>query len=321
MHSYDFIAIDFEIANHNYSSACSLGMVFVDERKIVDEKYYLIQPPNLELDEEFSKIHSLTLDQLSTAPLFHEVWDEIKPFFNDDSLIIAHNAQFDMNTLKNCLIENSLNVPNFKYVCSIPISTRACRGEGIGSSLKERTKRFGITLDDHHHALSDARACAELVIKCLEVKKRKTIHSYCKTYSSIPVKLFSDLKTQSTFLIRGKRKKFDSVKIAEITPTTSNIDNNHPFYNRLFVFTGNLETIDRKNAMQKVVDVGGIIKSGVTKNTDYIIVGKQDLSIVGKDGLSSKERKAYELIEKGINIKVLNEDQFLKNLKLISNLK
>ncbi|MCL6573280.1 MAG: exonuclease, partial [Bacillus sp. (in: Bacteria)] len=66
-----------------------------------------------------------------------------------------------------------------------------------------------------------------------------------------------------------------------------------------------------KKAMQKVVDLGGDIKSGVSRNTSFLVVGVQDKSLVGEDGLSTKEEKAYDLINKGINIKIINESQFM----------
>jgi DNA polymerase III subunit epsilon len=66
----------------------------------------------------------------------------------------AHNAQFDMNVLKNTLLEYFNELPEFEYVCSIPVSTRACRGERIGNSLKEKTEWFGIVLENHYGALS-----------------------------------------------------------------------------------------------------------------------------------------------------------------------
>ncbi|MBD8005324.1 exonuclease domain-containing protein [Bacillus norwichensis] len=304
----DFIAIDFEIANNKLNSACSLGVVFVQEKKIIDEKYFLIQPPTLVMDPDFSKVHGINLEDIKDAPKFDKVWNEISYYFNEENYVIAHNAQFDMSVLKNCLTTYSFEMPEFNYICSIPISTRACRGEGIGSSLKERTKRFGITLKDHHNALSDARACAELVIKSIETKRRRSIHTYLSTFSSIPVRSFTELKANSTF--RQGIGNFKKIKVTDITATTESFDANHLFYNKNIVFTGELENFDRKDAMQAVVNLGGIIKSGVSGTTDYLVVGKQDKKIVGESGMSSKERKACEFIEKGKDLKILNEKEF-----------
>jgi DNA polymerase-3 subunit epsilon len=314
----DFITIDFEIANRKFNSACSIGICFVENNKIVNEMYFLIKPPNLEMDEDFSSIHNLTIEDLKHAQRFDEVWSKISHYFCKETLIVAHNAHFDMNVLKNCIVEYSLDIPEFNYVCSIPISTRACRGEGIGGSLKDRTERFGVIINEHHNALSDARACAELVINCIELKKRKSIHSYCKVHSSIPIKLFSELKTQSTFMKGGK--KFNKVKVTDISPSSYSFDNGHPFFEKQIVFTGNLESIERVIAMQKVVDVGGIIKNGVSRKTDYLVVGFQDKALVGNAGTSTKERKAYELIEKNHNIQIINESKFLELLTPTSSL-
>ncbi|WP_218943969.1 exonuclease domain-containing protein [Bacillus aquiflavi] len=314
----DFISIDFEIANKNLNSACSLGLVFVKNNTIIDQQYFLIKPPVLDLDEEFTKIHGITANELENAPSFAEVWDRISHYFHQGNLIIAHNARFDMSILKNCLMAYSLKEPEFQYVCSIPISTRACRGEGIGKSLAARTNRFGIVIDHHHNALSDARAVAELVIKCVQIKSRKSIQSYINTYSSIPVKSFAELKPQTIF--GKKRRKFNRVSINDIKPINHEFNENHPFFRKNLVFTGELQSIDRKEAMQKAVNVGALVKSGVSKKTDYLIVGEQDKSLVGKDGLSTKEKKAFYLIEEGESIKIIDEGQFLKLLEsLVTN--
>ncbi|WP_406540887.1 BRCT domain-containing protein [Clostridium ljungdahlii] len=81
------------------------------------------------------------------------------------------------------------------------------------------------------------------------------------------------------------------------------------------VFTGELKSLGRKEAMQKVVNLGGTLKSGVSKKTDYLIVGNQDKSLVGENGISSKEEKAAELNENGSSIKILNESEFLELIK------
>jgi DNA polymerase-3 subunit epsilon len=213
-----------------------------------------------------------------------------------------------MSVLYSCLFEYSIEMPEFNYICSIPISTRACRGQKVGNSLPDRLAHFNIELNNHHNALADARACAELVITCLKLKKRKSLETYCSTFSSITIHKFSELKPQHQF--RGY-KKFKSIKVSEIAATVEIFDENHPLFEKNVVFTGELQQLDRKMAMQKVVDLGGVIKTGVTSKTNLLVVGIQDKSLVGEDGLSTKEEKAYDLINKGINIKVINESQFM----------
>ena len=308
----DFISIDFEIANNNLNSACSMGMVFVKDNQIIEEKYYLIHPPTMEFDKDMILVHGIKPIDVLSAPYFNVIWEEIMQHF-DQTIIVAHNAQFDMSVLYACLQEYSLEMPEFNYLCSIPISTKATKGAKVGNSLKERCLHFGIEFENHHNAIADARACAQLVIKSIESKKAKTISSYIARHSSLPIKKFSELKPQTHLF---KRKTYNSINISEIAATVENFNEDHPFYEKNIVFTGSLQTIDRLTAMQYVVNLGGIIKSGVSRRTNYVIVGHQDKSLVGENGLSTKEVKAYNLIEKGNEIKILNEHEFTKLLKL-----
>jgi DNA polymerase-3 subunit epsilon len=249
----------------------------------------------------------LTENDVITAKKFNELREEINFLFNGNQ-VVAHNAQFDMSVLNLCLLEYSIEMPEFNYICSIPISTEVCRGQKVGNSLPDRLTHFNFELNNHHNALADARAWAELVITCLKLKKRKSLETYCSTYSSISIHKFSELRPQQQF--RGY-KKFNSIKVSEIAATVEIFDENHPLFEQNVVFTGEMQHLERKKAMQKVVDLGGVIIGGVSRNTNFLVVGIQDKSLVGEDGLSTKEEKAYDLINKGLNIKVINEFHFM----------
>ena len=305
--SFDFVAIDFETANRNNNSACSMGIAAVRDLNIVETKYYLIQPPTLNFDAANICIHGITPEMVKDSPKFPEVWDQIRHYF-DGNIVVAHNAQFDMSVLNCCLCDYHLDVKDFTYICSIPISTKACRGGRISQSLAARADHLGIEMGNHHNALDDAITCAKIVIETVKRTKRKSFQSFCRVFSSLPIKQFSELQPQSEFPKKRYRQK---ICISEITAATCEFDTNHVFYGKSIVFTGELQSMERKDAMQKVVDVGAIVKSGVSSKTDYLVVGTQDNAIVGDDGMSTKEEKAYELIKKGYDIKVLTEDEFL----------
>ena len=311
MEKFDFIAIDFETANNSNDSACSLGIAGVQNNSIVEEKYYLIQPPDMKFDTKNIGINKLTPIDVKNAPLFPEVWDKIEHYFDGNTIIVAHNAVFDMSVLKDCLIEYKIEIPDFDYVCSIPISTRACGNEKVGTSLEDRTNYFRINIGAHHNSLDDAKACANLVIKCLEIKKQGSLECYCTDYD-ISIKHFKDLNPIKKIINNNKYKSFEKINISEIHATTNYFDKSHVFYGKKIVFTGELTSMKRKDAMQKVVNLGAIIKNGVSKNTNFLIVGIQDKALVGESGISSKEEKAYDLIKNGYNIKILNESEFLK---------
>ncbi len=54
--------------------------------------------------------------------------------------------------------------------------------------------------------------------------------------------------------------------------------------------------------------------NSVTKKTDILVVGQQDYRIVGADGMSSKQKKALTLLEKGHDIEILSETEFINRI-------
>lgn len=97
----------------------------------------------------------------------------------------------------------------------------------------------------------------------------------------------------------------------DITATTDNFDISHPLYGKLCVFTGTLEKMQRKDAMQLVVNLGGQCGDNVTAKTNYLILGNNDFCSLIKDGKSNKQKKAESLILKGKDIQILSENVFM----------
>ena len=62
--------------------------------------------------------------------------------------------------------------------------------------------------------------------------------------------------------------------------------------------------------MQLVADLGGVNEDRVTKKTDYLILGNNDFCSSIKDGKSSKQKKAEELILNGAPLEILSENVF-----------
>ena len=95
----DFAAIDFETANNERSSVCSVGIVIVRNCEIVDSFYSLIQPEPNYYNYWCSQVHGLCSQDTEDAPVFPEVWAQIKPLIEGLPLV-AHNKPFDEGCLK-----------------------------------------------------------------------------------------------------------------------------------------------------------------------------------------------------------------------------
>lgn len=78
------------------------------------------------------------------------------------------------------------------------------------------------------------------------------------------------------------------------------------------VFIGVLNTLLRHEACELVKHVGGSVDGTVSEKTDYLVVGEQDHSLLGDDGMSMKEKKAFLLNQQGTaKIKIIDENEFL----------
>ena len=95
----DFAAIDFETANSERTSVCSVGVVVVRNGEIVDSFYSLIQPEPNYYTYFCSRVHGLCREDTDSAPVFPKVWAQIAPLIEGLPLV-AHNKSFDEGCLK-----------------------------------------------------------------------------------------------------------------------------------------------------------------------------------------------------------------------------
>ena len=308
MKIYDFVAVDFETATRSYDSACSIGIAAVKDGVITDTFYSLLQPPTLEFSPENISVHGITPEMVANSPTLDDIWPDIFSFFSD-SLIIAHNAFFDVSVLKRSL--HCWIVPDFKYVDSISVAKDYVSGS---KSLDNCAKQLEIDPGCHHNAIDDAVTCAHVVLCCLRRSGFSNIGQLCFAKENVKIHHMADLDAPEKFTASGKKSSlptYASIRPKDITPSRQCFDCQHPLYEKNIVFTGELR-MPRTEAMQLAVDVGAKVASSVSRKTHYLVVGKQDLSLVGNDGMSTKEERAYELNSQGkADIKIIGEDGFL----------
>ena len=160
-----FVALDFETANNERGSACSVGLVRVEDGKIVAKQSRLINPQTYFLAGFTRDVHGISAEDVKDAPLFDEVWKELSPLLDGADFIAAHNAQFDREELYKCCDKYKIKPPAQKFVCTVNIA-RVC-WKLDPATLPDVCGHLGIELN-HHQALSDALACAQIVINAMK---------------------------------------------------------------------------------------------------------------------------------------------------------
>jgi DNA polymerase-3 subunit epsilon len=155
----NFVAIDFETASYQRNSACSVGLVKVVENRIVDKVVHLIRPPTKEF--VFTYIHGLSWKDVEKSLDFGSLWPAIDSFICGADFLAAHNASFDKGVLYACCASYGITPPTTPFRCSMQISRRSWNI--YPTKLSDVCRELGIPLN-HHEALSDALACAQIVI-------------------------------------------------------------------------------------------------------------------------------------------------------------
>ncbi|ERL66248.1 3'-5' exonuclease [Schleiferilactobacillus shenzhenensis] len=159
----NFTAMDFETANARPDSALSLALVVVRDSQIVDSFYTLIKPQS-KLDWRNTKIHGIHTADVADAPTFADVWPHIAHFYTPDKLVAAHNAGFDSRVLQSTLASYGIPVPRYLLIDTVRTSRRFYPNMP-NHKLNTVAAGLGLDLRQHHNALADSIACAQILLQ------------------------------------------------------------------------------------------------------------------------------------------------------------
>lgn len=158
-------AIDFETATNSRDSACSLGVVVVEDGTELVRRSWLVRPPGNRYEARNVEVHGIRPADTEHAPGFAEVWAEALQLIEDRPLV-AHNAPFDIGVIRGCCASFDVQPPSHRYLCTVQLSRRTWP-ELERHRLPIVAAHVGAELD-HHDALSDAAACSHIIAACLD---------------------------------------------------------------------------------------------------------------------------------------------------------
>lgn len=158
-----FAAIDFETAGPSYASACSVGVVVVEHGVVVDRAEWLIRPPvGHDVFSDWNiRIHGITPAAVADAAGWAEQLDDLVAAVGPRP-VVAHNARFDMSVIRQACWATGSPTPAFDYFCSLQVARRTYELDSY--RLPVAAMAAGFEDFRHHDALSDAEACAAIVL-------------------------------------------------------------------------------------------------------------------------------------------------------------
>jgi DNA polymerase-3 subunit epsilon len=138
--------------------------VIVRNGEIVDKFYSLIKPVPNYYTYWTTEVHGLTNRDTNNAPTFPEVWAQVADKLKGLPLV-AHNKAFDESCLKAVFEEYDMEYPDYQFYCTLMASRRCMNLKH--HNLHIVAAACGYDLENHHHALADAEACAAIALKIL----------------------------------------------------------------------------------------------------------------------------------------------------------
>lgn len=165
----------FDIETTGFSSVrdkiIEIGAVKVEHGKIVD-RYSTFVNPQIPIPFEITKLTSITDAMVMDAPVIETVLPQFMEFVGGASLV-AHNAGFDVG-----FIEANLKRQNMEKKL-VSVDTVALARVLLPTlsryKLNVVAKTLGISLENHHRAVDDAAATAEIFVKFVEMLKERKI--------------------------------------------------------------------------------------------------------------------------------------------------
>ncbi|MBP1062688.1 DNA polymerase-3 subunit epsilon [Bradyrhizobium japonicum] len=157
----DYVVVDIETTGSwsNGDRITEIGAVKVRNHRVVDEWHSLLNPQR-SIPAKIVQLTGITNEMVRDAPLFAEVADRFMEFMGD-GIFVAHNVSFDYGFLAY-EFERIGRRFRFPKLCTCAGMRRRYPGHK-SYGLGKLCEIYGISLDNHHRALCDARASAQLL--------------------------------------------------------------------------------------------------------------------------------------------------------------
>jgi len=285
----NYIIFDIETTglDSSYDEIIEIGAIRIENNKVVS-KFQSLVKPNIEIDDYISELTGITNDMVKNAPKIEDVLPQFMEFVGNE-ILIGHNVNFDINFIYDNLYINNYKVLKNDFIDTMRLA-RKLLPDLSHHRLIDLADYFNIDFSNNHRALRDC----EITLSIYENLKLLAIEKYGDSDN------FKD----------AFKKHSSAIKAKDIVTTNTEFDIDNLFYGKYVAITGTLEKLQRKEAMQIIVDLGGYCEDNVTKKTNYLILGNNDYNPILRGKKSSKLIKAEKLKLDGNDIEIISENVF-----------
>jgi len=150
---------------------CEIAVIKTVNGQIADEFVTLLNPGR-NIPERAVSIHGITQTMVNRAPFFRDIANDLLNFLND-TVIVAHNARFDLEFLRSELRNLNLYLPENNIIDTLAIARRYYTFPS--NSLGDIARYIGLPIDKQHRALADVTTTKDILEYFMKDLERRGI--------------------------------------------------------------------------------------------------------------------------------------------------
>lgn len=301
----DFTAIDFETANRERASVCAVGVVRVLGGQIIAKDSWLVVPPTGAdaFDLGNIRIHGIRPQDVRRRGISWEESLARIESFRSGSLLIAHNSSFDQSVYAESCRRVGITPPSARWEDTLKLARQHLRLPDY--KLPTVAKHLRVKGFKHHDAAADAAACAQIAISIGNQIGAESINGLWP------------LQQKRTGSSTWSSDRVSQAKVADLPKPGPEADERHPLFGQSVVLTGDLDSMDRWTAFERIAAAGGTPQKNVTlKTTMLVVASRGHLPDTYRPDLGSgKEQKAADYRARGNTINFVGRNEFLELLE------
>jgi len=173
LHETTFVIVDLETTGASPKKGAAIteiGAVKVKSGQYLGNFESFVNPLT-PIPEYITEMTGITDLMLANAPVIDEILPAFLSFAGSEAetIIVAHNAPFDLSFLKSAAKELDLDWPKYKTLDTVTIARQVLSKEDVPNcKLSTLAQFFGTQTEPNHRALDDAKATTEILHGLIE---------------------------------------------------------------------------------------------------------------------------------------------------------
>lgn len=291
-----FIAFDLLRANSNYTSVCEIAIVVFIDGKVVDRKHWKIRPEPFEENPFCLMEFDVYLGEYTNAPVFAEIWEELKPYLEEAPLLIFKNPKARISPIYYIAEFSGIQYSFNQGICGENMAQEAYPFESY-VDLNFLAYKHGVTVKGET-LLSYVETAGKLTLRMAQELNIATVDQALADFGIKYTQAKRKTRYETPSFTKGPKK---NIPLPELDPE-------HVFYGKTVCFTGNFKGITRKEGIELVNCIGGKGVDEFNEKIDFLVVGDQ----AGSREKSQKMIKADKMLAKGKAVSVVDQYYFFE---------